>query len=43
MAEEFNVGERTIQKDMNERLNVLYDIEYLGEDNYTMIYSDSSR
>lgn len=36
LAEEFKVGERTIQKDMNERLNALYDIEYLGEGNYRL-------
>ncbi len=36
LAEEFGVGERTIQKDLNERLNTLYDIEYLGEGNYRL-------
>ncbi len=36
LTEEFGVGERTIQKDMNERLNTLYDIEYLGEGNYKL-------
>jgi len=34
LANEFGVGVRTIQKDMNERLNGIYDIEYLGEGNY---------
>jgi predicted DNA-binding transcriptional regulator YafY len=36
LADEFGVGVRTIQKDMNERLNGIYDIEYLGEGNYRL-------
>jgi len=34
LAEEFDVGIRTMQKDMNERLSVIYDIENLGQGNY---------
>ncbi len=34
LAEEFGVGVRTIQKDMNERLSEIYDIENLGQGNY---------
>jgi len=34
LAEEFGVGERTIQKDLNERLSGIYSIESLGEGNY---------
>lgn len=34
LAEEFGVGERTIQKDLNERLSGIYDIKSLGEGNY---------
>ena len=34
LSEEFGVGERTIQKDLNERLSGIYDIESLGEGNY---------
>ena len=34
LAEEFGVGIRTIQKDMNERLSSIYDIEDLGQGNY---------
>ncbi len=37
LAEEFGVGERTIQKDMNERLSGIYDIEPLGEGNYRLV------
>jgi len=36
LADEFGVGVRTIQKDMNERLNDIYEIEYLGEGNYRL-------
>jgi predicted DNA-binding transcriptional regulator YafY len=36
LAEEFSVGERTLQKDFNERLNGIYDIESLGEGNYRL-------
>ncbi len=34
LAEEFGVGIRTIQKDMNERLSDIYDIEDMGQGNY---------
>jgi len=34
LAEEFGVGVRTIQKDMNERLSQTYEIVDLGEGNY---------
>ncbi len=34
LAEEFSVGVRTIQKDMNERLSSTYDIVDLGHGNY---------
>ena len=36
LSEEYGVGERTIQKDLNERLPALYDIEYLGDGNYRL-------
>jgi len=36
LAEAFGVGERTIQKDFNQRLNAIYDIESLGEGNYRL-------
>ena len=36
LAEEFGVGVRTIQKDMNERLSKIYAIESLGEGNYRL-------
>ena len=35
LAEEFGVGVRSIQKDMNERLSNTYDIVDLGHGNYT--------
>ena len=34
LAKEFAVGIRTIQKDLNERLSGIYDIEDLGQGNY---------
>ena len=34
LAAEFGVGLRTIQKDLNERLSEIYDIEDLGQGNY---------
>jgi predicted DNA-binding transcriptional regulator YafY len=34
LAKEFGVGIRTIQKDLNERLSSIYDIEDLGQGNY---------
>ena len=34
LAEEFDVGIRTIQKDLNERLSGIYDIDDLGQGNY---------
>ena len=34
LAEEFKVGVRTIQKDLNERLKMVYDIVDLGHGNY---------
>jgi len=34
LAKEFGVGIRTIQKDLNERLSGIYDIEDLGQGNY---------
>jgi len=37
LAKEFGVGERTIQKDLNERLCDIYDIEPLGEGNYRLV------
>lgn len=37
LAQEFGVGERTIQKDLNERLSGIYDIESLGEGNYCLV------
>ena len=36
LSEEFGVGIRTIQKDMNERLSGIYDIEDLGQGNYRL-------
>ena len=36
LSEEFGVGVRTVQKDMNERLSEIYDIESLGEGNYRL-------
>jgi predicted DNA-binding transcriptional regulator YafY len=36
LAKEFSVGERTLQKDFNERLSGIYDIESLGEGNYRL-------
>lgn len=36
LAEEFGVGKRTIQKDLNERLSGIYDIESLGEGRYRL-------
>jgi len=34
LAKEFGVGIRTIQKDLNERLSEIYDVEDLGQGNY---------
>jgi len=34
LSEEFGVGVRTIQKDLNERLSSIYSIESLGDGNY---------
>ena len=36
LADEFGVGERTIQKDLNERLSEIYNIQSLGEGNYQL-------